>query len=415
MHGPSAPETIEPTGRELASRPDGAGSARTGAHGLLKDARLLDCPTLGPDRLARFCEAAAAILGVGALGGPVSLHLGCLGVTQVVVDPDTVELHNLANQMWPAASVGKPKSIARAEQVRSLNPGAVVQPVVARIEDLGLAALARVQVLVTGLDGRAARLRVAEISNRLCIPWVEAAVDGSGRSLYGTVTLFVPRRPDAVCYACRHDTASLGAIAREQRGPGCPSWRRVGTAPTPPTLQSSALSGIVAGLQALAVMRVLFGEAEALAGRQLVIRADGVPSVRVLEMAANPRCLLGHEPLLPLRAVPGDRVADVMATAAVDLGAPVEALRFHGRTLVIDLACTRCGHVRDTVRLAEAFTDAEVRCGCGAEMRPHAASATVSGGDLARLPACTWSEMGVPFADVVTAVARGAEAHYVVN
>jgi molybdopterin/thiamine biosynthesis adenylyltransferase len=356
-----------------------------------------------------------AVIGSGALGGPLSLHLGCLSVSQIVIDPDVVQLHNLANQMWPVTSVGTPKSVARAEQILSLNPEAVVQPIVARIEDLGLAALAGVRLLITGLDGRAARLRVAEISNRLGIPWADAAVDGSGRSLYGTVTLFDPRVSGTACYACRHDAASLAGIAREERGPGCPSWRRTGTEPTQPTLQASAFSGVVAGLLALVATRALLDEAGEVAGRQLVIRADRVPSVRLLELAANPRCLFGHGRLGSLPVVPEDRVGDLLARAAADLGAAVETIRFHGRVVVSGLVCPRCGGARDVVRVAEAFGDAEVLCGgCGVEMVPRAASETLSGEHLTRLAASTWSEMGVPFADVVTAIAPGAEAHYVV-
>jgi molybdopterin/thiamine biosynthesis adenylyltransferase len=413
VHEASTPGASEGAVTQPPGRSEGVASGE--ARALCREARLLDCPSLGPARLRRLREAWAGVIGSGALGGPLSLHLGCLGVPQIVIDPDVVEPHNLANQMWPAASVGTPKSVARAAQIRSLNPDAVVRPLVARVEDLGLAALAGARLLITGLDGRAARLRVAEISNRLGIPWVEAAVDGSGRSLYGTVTLFDPRLSGAVCYACRYDAAALADIAREGRGPGCPSWRRPGAGPTQPTLQASAFSGVVAGLQALVATRALLDEAGDVAGRRLVIGADRVPSVRLLELAANPRCLLGHEPLGRLAAAPGDRLGDLLARAGADLGAAVEAIRFHGRVIVGGLVCPRCGGGRDAVRVAEAFGDAEVRCGCGAEMTPRAASETLSGDHLARAAASTWGEMDVPVADVVTAIARGAQAHYVVR
>jgi len=379
------------------------------------DVRLAGSPGLGADALALLRGSAVAVIGLGALGGPVGMHLALLGVALVLVDPDLVAMANLGNQLWPAASVGEEKSVARARQLAALNPECPTASVTARIEDLGLAALAGVDLLLTGLDGRAARMRVAEVSLRLGIPWVDAAVDGSGRALRGTVTVFDPRTPASACYGCRLDAADLGAIAKEGRGPGCPSWRRETRTLTPPTLQASAFGGVVAGYQAIVASRVLLGRAGDLVGKQVIVECDAAPRVRVLGLTPNPRCLVGHHRLAPLSAVAGEQIGDLLAAAAADFGTPVESLGFHGRMLALGLACPRCGVRRDVVRVAEAVSDAEAKCACGVEMVPEQLLDEVPAEQVGVWAERTWKDVGLPVADVVTARAGGVEAHYVVN
>jgi len=379
------------------------------------DARLAASPGLGWEALALLRGATVAIIGLGALGGPLGMHLACLGIALVLIDSDVIAAANLGNQLWDAKAVGEEKSGARARQLAAFNPECSIVPITARIEDLGLAALAGVDLLVTGLDGRAARLRVAELSLRLGIPWVDGGVDGSGSMLRGTVTVFDPRMPDAPCYGCRLDGADLQAIAKEGRGPGCPSWRTERRSLTPPTLQASAFAGVIAGYQAIVASRVLLGCPGDLAGKQLVVACDGTPQVRALGLTPNPRCLVGHYRFEPLRAVAGEQVGDLLAAGARELGAPVERLGLHGRLLALGLGCPRCGAVRDLVRVAEMVSDAEATCACGAEMVPEELAGEVSAGRAASWAARTWADLGVPAADVVTVWAGGSEAHYMVN
>ncbi len=379
------------------------------------DARLAGSPGLDAEALAVLRGSAVAVIGLGALGGPLAMHLALLGVALILVDPDVVALANLGNQLWPAASVGETKSTARAKQLAALNPQCPIVPVAARIEDLGLAALAGVRLLLTGLDGRAARLRVAELSLRLGIPWIDAAVDGSGRALRGTVTVFDPRAPEAACYGCRLDAGDLGLIAREGRGPGCPSWRRELRPLMPSTLQASAFGGVVAGHQAIVASRMLLGRARNLVGKQLIIECDGTPRVRMLGLTPNPRCLLGHHRLEPLRVIAGERIGDLLAAAAADLATPAESLALHGRMLAVGLICPRCAARRDVLRVAEAVSDAEATCACGVEMVPAALASELAAEQARAWADRTWTDLGLPAADVVTARAGAHEAHYVVN
>ena len=191
------------------------------------------------------------MIGAGLLGGAVILHLALLRVRLIIVDPGLVDLPNIGNQFLAASRVGEPKVDVRADQVREYHPDGRVRVHQARIEDLGLGALADADLIYTGLDSRASRVRAAEISQRLAIPHIDAAVDGSGERLQGTVTYYDPKRPGAACYGCRYDSDAFAKIRSEGGGPGCPSWRNPEAPKTPPTLAASAFGGVVAGHSAI--------------------------------------------------------------------------------------------------------------------------------------------------------------------
>lgn len=70
----------------------------------------------GPEE---FGNRKVAVIGAGATGSAVVVQLAKLGVANLhVYDFDTVEAHNLANQVYGVADVGKPKVEALAEYVK---------------------------------------------------------------------------------------------------------------------------------------------------------------------------------------------------------------------------------------------------------------------------------------------------------
>ncbi len=63
------------------------------------------------------------IVGCGSVGSTVAENLARSGVTNFVLwDFDTVEKHNLANQMFRVCDVGKPKVEALVEILSEINP-----------------------------------------------------------------------------------------------------------------------------------------------------------------------------------------------------------------------------------------------------------------------------------------------------
>ncbi len=61
------------------------------------------------------------IIGVGGIGSPTALALVKMGVASLTVfDPDTVEAHNLPNQVFPVADVGRPKVTSVRDMIAAM-------------------------------------------------------------------------------------------------------------------------------------------------------------------------------------------------------------------------------------------------------------------------------------------------------
>jgi len=71
----------------------------------------------------RLQDIDCTVVGLGAIGRPVSQLLATLGIGQLqLIDFDTVELGNLPTQGYSPADLGEPKVEAAAAIVRRLNP-----------------------------------------------------------------------------------------------------------------------------------------------------------------------------------------------------------------------------------------------------------------------------------------------------
>lgn len=63
------------------------------------------------------------IIGCGSVGSTLAENLARLGITRFTLyDFDVVESHNIANQMFVAADINKPKVEAVAEMIKAINP-----------------------------------------------------------------------------------------------------------------------------------------------------------------------------------------------------------------------------------------------------------------------------------------------------
>jgi hypothetical protein len=169
-----------------------------------------------------------------------------------------------------------------------------VQGLYANLDDLGLGVLHGVDLILCCLDSFAARLVAHEQAWRLGVPWVDAALDGSGTRLYGRVVAYNPLAPQAPCMLCPWDEATYRQALAAQAGQGCPTWLNVAAhrQEALSTLAISALAGIIAGLQTIQAVRLLLGD-RSVAGHELTI---DVPHA-LLHMTAlfrAPRCRFDH-------------------------------------------------------------------------------------------------------------------------
>ena len=368
----------------------------------------------GRERLRRVNRAQVAVIGAGLLGGQLLHHLAMLQVRTLIVDPGTIEPQNIGNQSLPADSIGESKAKVRVAQMRALNPSCPVRSFELPVEELGPGVFADTDLILTALDGRASRLTVARYVQQLGKDWIDAAVDGSGERLLGTVSWFRPGADGQPCYGCRHDAQSLARVAREEHRAACASWRDPRQPDTPPTLTASPFGALVAGWQMTWALQALLGEGEEHVGHQLQIAASGTPRVRSIALRRRAACLLPHRPLAPLHRVGSQQVRELLARAGRDLGAAPSALVFPGRSLALGLGCTRCGAAVDLVKRAAAVSEAEARCSCtpGAERVPLALCDRIEGARLRGLSTRSWSALGLPAEDLVTAEAGDRRVHY---
>ena len=95
------------------------------------------------------------VIGAGGIGSPTVLALAKMGCSNIrVYDPDTVERHNIPNQLYRVGDVGEYKVNALQEIVRSYT-GTTIYPVVAHYESQPLA-----EIVISAVDSMETRKRI---------------------------------------------------------------------------------------------------------------------------------------------------------------------------------------------------------------------------------------------------------------
>lgn len=144
------------------------------------------------DALSR---ARMAIVGCGALGSSLAISLARLGVgSMVLIDPDTLQEHNLENQAYDIHDLGHAKTQALARRVKAIDATIDVQPMRCRVQDVHPDL--DVDYWLGGLDNVAARYYLNHIAHTSGTPLVDAGI----HAFRGTVRTIVPR--ESACYAC---------------------------------------------------------------------------------------------------------------------------------------------------------------------------------------------------------------------
>ena len=327
----------------------------------------------------------------------------------VFVDRDVVEAVNLGTQGFTEEHIGLAKTEARARWLGPLNPACRIEPLIhADIRQLGLGALRGCDVLFSCLDSRIARVTVNEMATRLGIPWIDASLDGMGRSMCVRVAGYDPRNPACGCYLCPHDSVSFRKMLdAETDGPSCSTkWWEPQEEGSSPTAAISALGGAAASIQAIWGLKILLGPTENIAGKEVYFDPDrGAFSIHQLKR--NPRCLFDHQ---VYAVVPLDcnmhqmTVEQTFAIAEKNLGESVSLELVH-RALVTRLRCSECGAEVTPYRTLEILTAGDVVCHCSGEMTPSVADLLerFDRSQAAEFLDRTWADIGLPAADVVIA------------
>jgi adenylyltransferase/sulfurtransferase len=246
---------------------------------VLRYSRHIILPEVGGKGQAKISNAKVFIIGAGGLGCPVGYYLTAAGVgTIALVDNDTVEISNLQRQIAHSVNtIGMPKVESAKRTFEGLNPDVNIIALQRRISKDDIIDLIKdYDVVVDGSDNFPTRYLV----NDACFLAKKPLVSGAILRFEGQVTTIMPG--DGPCYRC---------LFEEPPPPGLvPSCQEAGVL--------GVLPGVIGGLQATEVLKLILGKGEVLKGELLIYNALKT-SFRKVKIPKNPHCpLCGENPTI---------------------------------------------------------------------------------------------------------------------
>jgi molybdopterin-synthase adenylyltransferase len=205
-------------------------------------ARQIIFPKIGKQGQARLGAARVTLIGCGALGTVLANILARSGVGFLrIIDRDYVEWNNLQRQVLfdeRDAREGRPKAVAAAERIATINADIQVEPIIADVHPGNIEEFVEsASLILDGTDNFETRYLINDVSIKHEIPWIYGAcVAADG--------MVMPILPGATpCLRCIFDAPPP-----------------VGSSPTCDTAGVIApIVQIVAALQATEAMKILIG------------------------------------------------------------------------------------------------------------------------------------------------------------
>jgi molybdopterin/thiamine biosynthesis adenylyltransferase len=242
---------------------------------VLRYSRHIILPEVGGKGQAKISEAKVFIVGAGGLGCPVGYYLTAAGVgTIAMIDDDTVEISNLQRQIAHSMNtLGMPKVESAKKTFEALNPDVNVVALKKRISKDDILDLIRdYDIVVDGSDNFPTRYLV----NDACVMAKKPLVSGAILRFEGQVTTIMPG--EGPCYRC---------LFEEPPPPGLvPSCQEAGVL--------GVLPGVIGGLQATEVLKLILGKGDILKGELLIYNALKT-TFRKVKVPKNPSCAMCGE------------------------------------------------------------------------------------------------------------------------
>jgi len=239
--------------------------------------RHLVLPGVGEAGQQRLQAGRVLVVGLGGLGSPAALYLAAAGVGNIgLMDPDAIELSNLARQILHATSdVGRAKTESAAARLGALNPEVGLELIAERADAASLPPLlTRFDFVLDCTDSYEAKYLINDACVLAGTPFSHCGV----LAFQGQLMTVLPRK--SACLRCL-----------------LPSPPAPGVLPTP---AEAGVFGMVPGvfgtLQASEAVRALIGLGELLDGRLLTFDALEA-RWRELSVPRDPACpLCGEAP-----------------------------------------------------------------------------------------------------------------------
>lgn len=237
-------------------------------------------PQVGEEGQARLKNASVLCVGAGGLGSPTLLYLAAAGVGRIgVIDADRVDLSNLQRQIVHTTSrVDEMKTDSAKAALQDLNPEIEIATHSFRlVAENVLEIMAGYDVIVDGSDNFPTRFLVNDGAYLAKKPLVAGAIF----QFDGQVSVF-DRESGSPCYRCLlPEPPEAGAV------PSCDEAGVMG-----------ALPGVIGGLQAMEVLKLILKIGTPLTGRMLHYDALSA-RFRELTLRRDPSCpLCGEQPTI---------------------------------------------------------------------------------------------------------------------
>lgn len=237
---------------------------------LVRYARQMRLPQLGPDGQERLKRASVLVVGAGGLGSPAAMYLAAAGVGRLgIADGDRVDATNLHRQILHGTDdVGAPKTDSARATLESINPFVRLETFAERVtSDNALDLVRDYDIVVDGTDNFPTRY----LLNDACVILGKPLVYGSVDRFEGQVSVFAAH--DGPCYRCLFpDPPAPGSVQN------CAEAGVLGVLP-----------GLVGTLQATEVLKLVLGLGDSLAGRLLLVDALRM-QFRSIALERDPDC-----------------------------------------------------------------------------------------------------------------------------
>ena len=219
-----------------------------------RHARHLVLPNVGYEGQEKLAAARVLVIGAGGLGSPVLLYLAAAGIGTIgIVDDDVVDVSNLQRQIiHRTEDVGSKKVDSAKESLLALDPNIEIQLYPRRLNpENALDILEGWDVVVDGTDNIPTRYLIDDACHLLSIPWIY----GSIHRFEGQVSVFSTEQ--SRCYRDLFpEPPPAGALQN------CADAGVFGVLP-----------GVVGGIQATEVIKLILGLETKLIGSLLLYDA----------------------------------------------------------------------------------------------------------------------------------------------
>lgn len=314
----------------------------TKAHDTAGDrhARLRQTATFRNGGLARWAAARIAVIGAGALGGPLATGVVRSGASVGVFDFDTGATANLGTQL---VEPGVPKVDTLVAACNAIDSGRA-RGYCCDVRHAGVGVLDEFDIFIDATDDPNLALPLSEISNGLGKVLLRTALDGSGHTEIGRVLC----SSAATGHACQICNYSLEDLRAGRPRTACPD-----EAPTPrrPTIAGGAMAMFMAALGLLSSQRIVTGNDDELVyGRETIVDLSTL-QLLPMKLHRSERCLSGHSrwELTRLHAAASSlTLSELFEIAGDELSATEISLEFYLHPLNVRADCT-CGEVTEAV------------------------------------------------------------------